>query len=352
MFETRISNLKSYLVELVSAPAGFTCIAVENEGSASAHITNIQIECALSAPVVTLSESIVITEGEIATIFANTAYLDSQKGTLSYEWTHISGDHLQYEDNGDNISLVAPNESMAGVYQVTVTDANQQSSSDIINISVNRKSGFQLPASIVGEALKPLELSVTNVTDESINTLAYQWEILDRDDLSLEYSDTQNPTVNRLPKAGEAFVIRLTITDEHGKATVDSVIVTVNATPKANAGLDQVITAGESFTLSSSSSVDSDGHIESVEWRENDSILSTDMDFTLSNVVVGVRTFTLIVVDNDGARHSDSVDVMINALPIMIPPVADAGIDQLISGDSLVTFNGSGSEDDGTIVSY
>jgi len=352
VFSNRIPHLKNYLVELVTAPVGFTCVAEANEGVASVHINNIQIKCILSAPVVTLNENIVVTEGEPVTISADTMYLNSQKGTLSYYWEHISGDQFQYLDNGDNISFVAPNEPLSGVYQVTVTDTNQRSSSDMISISVNLKSGFHLLPTTVGEAFKPLDLSITNITDESIDTLSYLWEILDRNDLSLENSDKQTATVIRLPDPGEAFVVRLTMTDEYGETTIDSVIVTVNATPIANAGPDQIITAGELVTVNSHNSIDSDGVIVSAEWREDGATLSTNMSFMLSNLAVGIHTLTLIVTDNEGASHTDTIGVTVDSLPV-IPPTANAGSDQIIFADDSITMNGSKSkEGDGSITSY
>jgi hypothetical protein len=132
-----------------------------------------------------------------------------------------------------------------------------------------------------------------------------------------------------------------------------------NLPPVANAGPDQVVTdldagGSESITLNGSGSNDPDGVITNYLWEEGAATLANGPSAT-ANVSLpwGLHTITLTVTDDDGATHSDTVDVRINRRP-----VANAGPDQTVvdsdnSGSESVTFDGSLSTDpDGTITDY
>ena len=155
--------------------------------------------------------------------------------------------------------------------------------------------------------------------------------------------------------------ITLEVTDDDGATDSDTVVVNVNARPVANAGADIDVTdndgtGSETVTLDGSGSSDSDGTIASYVWKEGASQIATGVGPQVS-LAVGVHTITLEVTDDDGATHSDTVQVTVNEKP-NDPPVANAGSDQLVhdadaDGSETVTLDGSGSSDsDGTIASY
>jgi len=78
-----------------------------------------------------------------------------------------------------------------------------------------------------------------------------------------------------------------------------------------NTGSDQTTTIGQPVTLSASQSSDSDGQIVSYEWKEGNTILSTDENFTKIDFGVGVHTITLTVTDDDNNSASDEVVVTV-----------------------------------------
>lgn len=126
-----------------------------------------------------------------------------------------------------------------------------------------------------------------------------------------------------------------------------------NQPPVANAGLNQTVsdTDGngvESVTLDGSGSYDSDGTIVSYKWSEGATLLDTTAMITY-DFAVGTHIVTLTVTDDDGATASDEVVVTVNENQA---PFANAGPDQSAYVSEAVYFDGSGSTDDGTIVSY
>ncbi|QOI99284.1 MAG: matrixin family metalloprotease [Phycisphaeraceae bacterium] len=131
-----------------------------------------------------------------------------------------------------------------------------------------------------------------------------------------------------------------------------------NQPPVANAGPDQSLNdadgnGSEPVALDGTGSFDPDGSITNYTWKDGPTTIATG-PLPTANVVlpVGARTITLTVTDNAGATANDTVLIDINGRP-----VADAGGDEVVndedySGDEVVTLDGSGSTDDGTIATY
>jgi PKD repeat protein len=136
---------------------------------------------------------------------------------------------------------------------------------------------------------------------------------------------------------------------------IDNVEVTAgpagNVAPVADAGPPQTVADGDGsgdqpVNLNGTGSSDSDGAIESYEWREGGSLIGTGSTPTV-NFAVGNHTVTLTVTDDDGATDSDDVVVTVN--PNQLPT---ASFTYATSGLTL-DVDGSGSSDfDGTITSY
>ena len=131
-----------------------------------------------------------------------------------------------------------------------------------------------------------------------------------------------------------------------------------NKRPVANAGQDQSITLPVSNVQLNGSGNDSDGTITSLLWTK----ISGPASYTIvspssgscviNSLSAGVYLFQLTVTDNLGATGLDTVQVTVNAAS-NVPPVANAGSIQIITlPTSSVSLRGSGTDADGTIVSY
>jgi hypothetical protein len=131
-----------------------------------------------------------------------------------------------------------------------------------------------------------------------------------------------------------------------------------NNAPLANAGPDQTVNSGTLVVLTGSGT-DSDGTIASYHWTQ---IAGPTVTLTGANAASAsftaptpatptTFTFQLTVTDNQGATGTDAVDVIVRARPNQ-PPVANAGADQTVSSNGIVTLAGGGTDPDGTVVSF
>ena len=142
-----------------------------------------------------------------------------------------------------------------------------------------------------------------------------------------------------------------------GGETTTPVPIPVNASPTSDAGANQSVDEQTTVTLSGSGT-DNDGSVLGYSWAQTAgqtvTLTSTDNATTSFNsptlTVEITLTFQLTVTDNDGATTTDATDVIV--LPVNTPPIADAGTDQSVDEQSPVTLSGSGSDSDGTVVSY
>src|SRR5450432_3949624 len=153
------------------------------------------------------------------------------------------------------------------------------------------------------------------------------------------------------------YLFELKATDNNGATGKDTMQVTVNTAPTANAGADQLITLPTCTVNLSGSGADVDGSISSYNWTKISGSASgiitgaTSATTTVTALVQGVYLFELKATDNNGATGLDTVQITVNAANI--PPTANAGTDQLITlPTSTVSLSGSGADVDGSISSY
>ena len=185
--------------------------------------------------------------------------------------------------------------------------------------------------------------------------------------LALTDANTATPdfTADTLaPGAADVtHIFSLVVTDDVGVASAaDTVTITVNAPPLANAGADATVTAGEKIALDGNGSSDTGVGTLDYAWTRPEGAAGTltdantaTPDFTAETLAVGAadvtHTFTLTVTDNEGATDTDTVTITVDAPNA--PPVPNAGLDQTVVSGATVTLDGRGSRDpDGTIKEY
>jgi lysophospholipase L1-like esterase len=127
--------------------------------------------------------------------------------------------------------------------------------------------------------------------------------------------------------------------------------------PRADAGADQEVDAGESVRLDGTGSSDSLGTINAYSWVQtggSPSVAINNANSARASFVAPstgaalALAFRLTITDTLGFSHSDTCLVNVNAVP-----TANAGPDQQVNSGHLVTLDGSNSSDpDGVLVSH
>lgn len=87
-----------------------------------------------------------------------------------------------------------------------------------------------------------------------------------------------------------------------------------NIPPVANAGEDKIVHVNDTVDIIGSGS-DTDGSVDSYEWKEDSTVLATTPAFDYIPTTIGIHTLTLTVTDNGGETDSDTMDVNATIFP-------------------------------------
>jgi hypothetical protein len=184
--------------------------------------------------------------------------------------------------------------------------------------------------------------------------LSFAWTFVSKPAGSV--ATLNNPTSSIASFTADAvgdFVVQLVVTDNLGakSAPANITVSTVNSAPLSDAGPDQVITlVGATVSLNGANSYDPDGDALTFSWLLV--AVPSGSTATLSNATTSTPSFvadkrgdyiaSLIVADELGLRSSaDSVNISYSNLK----PVADAGGNQAVFVNEIVTLNATGSSD-------
>ncbi|NXX34106.1 K319L protein, partial [Nicator chloris] len=196
-------------------------------------------------------------------------------------------------------------------------------------------------------------------------TYSYEWELITHPkDYSGEMAGkhSQTLTLSKLTVGLYEFKVVVDGENAHGEGYVN---VTVNPKPRVNqppvaivSPPFQEISLPTISTLIDGSKSTDDDKIISYHWEElkgplrEERVSSDTAILTLTNLVPGNYTFSLTVVDSDGASNSTTANLTVKKA-VDYPPVANAGPNQVITlPQNSITLYGNQSTDDHSIVSY
>ncbi|NWI36601.1 K319L protein, partial [Picathartes gymnocephalus] len=196
-------------------------------------------------------------------------------------------------------------------------------------------------------------------------TYSYEWELITHPkDYSGEMAGKHSQTLRLSKLTVGLYEFKVIVDGEnaHGEGYVN---VTVNPKPRVNqppvaivSPQFQEISLPTISTLIDGSQSTDDDKIISYHWEElkgplrEEKVSSDTAILTLTNLVPGNYTFSLTVVDSDGASNSTTANLTVNKA-VDYPPVANAGPNQVITlPQNSITLYGNQSTDDHSIVSY
>ncbi|NXA60125.1 K319L protein, partial [Mohoua ochrocephala] len=196
-------------------------------------------------------------------------------------------------------------------------------------------------------------------------TYSYEWELITHPkDYSGEMAGKHSQTLKLSKLTVGLYEFKVIVDGEnaHGEGYVN---VTVNPKPRVNqppvavvSPPFQEISLPTISTLIDGSQSTDDDKIISYHWEElkgplrEEKVSSDTAILRLTNLVPGNYTFSLTVVDSDGASNSTTANLTVKKA-VDYPPVANAGPNQVITlPQNSITLYGNQSTDDHSIVSY
>ncbi len=325
----------------------YTFTVTDNKGAAHSDTVTFTIieEGANIPPVANANDGkdIVMMLGDRVDI--NGSGSDADGTIASYSWS----EGTKVLGTSGTLSYTA---ATVGVHTLvlTVTDNDGAKVSDNIKVTVNDYPNV-LPTADAGEDRTIGENTASTITGVASDSdgviVSYRWSennVTLSDMAGFEYESSV---------IGE-HTLTFEATDDDGATVSDTVVVTVNdlpnVAPVANAGSDVTIYQGDATTLQSKST-DSDGSIASYLWTENGETLADTVSFDYTGLELGDHTLTLTIMDNEGLSSTDIVVVRAVEVPNKLPSV-NAGSDKTVYVGNTLTVTGSGTDSDGTVVSY
>ncbi len=241
-------------------------------------------------------------------------------------------------------------------------DVAQQFSFNEASVADGDALIFTMGAPIALAGPDQIVLPGTNVTldgsaseDLDGTIVSFSWEQLAGETVDLIGADTAVATFTAPANSG-TLTFALTVEDDEGQTSTDTVDVIVNFAPVADAGGNFEIATNVEGTLDCSGSTDADGVIASFQWTQlaGDPVTLVGADTAIATFIApGTPQFLVFqcaVTDDLGFGDSD---VIVGTVFANDPPVADAGNDQIVSPGASVTLDGTRSTDpDGEVAAF
>ncbi len=271
--------------------------------------------------------------------------IDPEGGPLTYSWKQVAGESVTFDTTKPAFSFKAPSvvsgETKRLVFQLTVTDSENQSSSDQLVLLVVPENSA--PIVDAGPDQTANEGTIVNLTCSAIDPdgdmIHLTWAS-SSDKVVIADVASANTTV-QLPATIKDMVITMTCTGTDGKlSSSDSMMINVanvlNQPIVADAGPDQIVNEHVPVSLDGSKSSDPEQQVLSYMWTQVSgepvvlsSVSSVTPSFTsptVANGEVKVLVFELKVFDNNGRESVDSVTITVD--PLNAPPQAFASAKQ------------------------
>lgn len=289
-------------------------------------------------------------------------------GTIaSYLWTKISGPS-SFTISNSTSSATTVTSLVQGVYlfELKVTDNSGAIARDTMKITVNAGSNIPPVANAGPDKSITLPINSTTLagsgTDPDGSIASYKWtEISGPSSGNIVNPTSASANIQNL--VAGVYQFELLVTDNSGATARDTMQITMwsgsaSQLPVANAGPDKSINLPVNTVTLSGIGTSATGTITGYSWRQiagpsTATIVTESSPATVvNNLIAGTYQFQFRVADNAHNIAADTVQVTVKASTNIVP-VANAGPDKSITLPiNNTTLTGSGTDVDGSIVSY
>ncbi|MDP6156208.1 MAG: PKD domain-containing protein [Candidatus Thermoplasmatota archaeon] len=289
-------------------------------------------------------------------IVTNQHTLITLDGSASQDNLLIKNFSWHFNYNGTTEVLYEQNPAFffdnAGYFPIrmNVTDNDGNWAEDVVNITVN-------------DTTLPVVNAGADMEADQQDTVIFNGSLShdNVDIVNLTWTLTYNHSIRELYDTTPAFVfdlagrynVTLSGIDEAGNRATDNLTLLIRdiERPVVDAGRDRTVDQGDRVVFNGSLSRDNvavDNYTWDFHYDEQDYILyGASVNFTFH--IPGIYSITLRVNDSSGNSAEDTMTITVRDTE---PPAADAGIDLVLNQGTLVTFNGSASNDNVGVVNY
>jgi chitinase len=318
-------------------------------------------------------ESVDVVENKLVTLIGE-GY-DSDTSDLSFQWTQIYGDPVKLSSTIDpEPTFMAPNvkngEIKVLTFELLVTDPQDESSSDIVEIIVNSvnnppvvNAGHDLYAI---KAINAISI-IPQITDKDGDLLTYKWEQLSGQQASSSSTTKKHLTLQPVLfdfSQNDPLTFRITVDDGFGGVVSDTVNVILfssriqNSSIAIEAGPIQLVTEGQTVYLDVTGNTLNDQPIRYtwIQFLGTPVTLSSSngdhIEFTAPNVGDYEELMSFHVTGYSQGNGYANDMVIVKVLPSNHAPIVDAGKDQNVSQRTFVGLEGTATDADNDNIRY
>ncbi len=292
--------------------------------------------------------------------------VDSDGTITNYSWTKVSGPSSGAISNA-NSSKTAVTSLSQGIYKFELKVIDNMGAYDLDTVQITVDPPANLPPVANAGPDQKITLPVNIVSlagsggDADGTVVGYLWTKISGPS-SYNIVNASSPVTDISGLSNGVYNFQLEVTDNDGAKSRDTIQITVNVAanipPVADAGQDITITSPANSIFLKGAGTDSDGSIASYSWAKISGPSSYNIatpssaGTSVTALTPGIYMFELRVTDNNGAVAMDTIQISV-LLPANMPPIANAGKDQILSlPKNTLQLNGSGTDPDGTVATY
>ena len=296
----------------------------------------------------------------LAALIDGSGSSDPDGDDLTYTWRQTAGPEVDLYNAASATPAIVPVEPGTYVFALVVSDGITVSKADEVEVRVVGRN--TPPVADAGgdqtvEVGDVVVLDGSGSSDVDEDVLIYSWTQTSGSAVQLSDPAASAPSFTTADPGTYSFA--LIVNDGTVDSEPDAVTVTVepppNQPPLASAGPNQTVDVNDPVQLDGSGSSDPDGDPLTFSWTAPVGIdLSDPGDERPGFTPAQAGTLLVTLTVNDGELDSevDSVSIIVEG-PGPTTPVANAGLDQVITFGDVVQLDGSESRDaDGDLLTY